>query len=99
MTIRKLMSTGAIAVLLGVGALAAASTGAQARTVCNRWGDCWHADHDYSYPAQLGIRIYGDDWRARHHWNDSWRWQDRDYRWHEHHDGRGYWRDGVWVTF
>jgi hypothetical protein len=30
---------------------------------------------------------------------DNWKWGDADhYKWREH-EGRGYWRDGVWVTF
>jgi len=89
-TIRKLMTTGAVAALLGLGGLAATTTAADARTVCNRFGDCWHESARYDYPARLGVRFYGDDWRWRHH--DG-------YRWRGHHEGRGYWRNGIWVTF
>ncbi len=100
MTIRKLMTTGAVAALLGIGALAATSTAADARTVCNRSGDCWHEDNNYRYPARLGVTFYSDDWRDRHHFDgDDWRWRHRHYHWREHHDGRGYWRNGLWVTF
>jgi len=90
MTIRKLMTTGAVAALLGFGALAATSTSADARTVCNRFGDCWHEDGNYRYPHSLGVRFYGDDWRDHHR---------AGYRWRDHRDGRGYWRNGIWVTF
>ena len=100
MTIRKLMTTGAVAALLGIGAIAATSTAAEARTVCNRYGDCWHESNRYDYPARLGVRFYGDDWRDRHHWDrDDWRWRHRHYYWREHHEGRGYWRNGIWITF
>ena len=35
---------------------------------------------------------------------DSWYWHrdwdhDHDYHWRGHHDGRGYWRNGVWIAF
>jgi hypothetical protein len=31
--------------------------------------------------------------------DDNWRWRDRDhYRWREH-EGRGYWRNGIWLSF
>jgi hypothetical protein len=92
--IRKLLTTSAIAALVGVGALAATSSAASARTVCNRDGDCWHESTQYDYPATLGVKFYGDDYRATH--SDH----DRDhYNWRENHDGRGYYRQGVWVAF
>lgn len=96
MTIRKLMTTGAVAALLGIGALAATSTAADARTVCNRFGDCWQETTRYDYPNTLGVRFYNDNWRTRN-------WHGRDhysrYHWRDNHDGRGYWRNGLWVTF
>ncbi|MBS0471355.1 MAG: hypothetical protein JSR60_09805 [Proteobacteria bacterium] len=93
------MTTGALAALLGTGALIASATTADARVVCNNWGDCWHVRDRYHYPPGLGIRVYNDNWRDRHHWDNDWYWHHKHYRWHEHHDGRGYWRDGVWITF
>ncbi|HEX4301801.1 MAG TPA: hypothetical protein VHZ78_03350 [Rhizomicrobium sp.] len=96
MTIRKLMATGAVAAVLGIGALAATTTVAEARTVCSRFGDCWQETTRYDYPATLGVRFYNDSWRHdRWHDRDSW----NRYHWRDHHDGRGYWRDGVWITF
>jgi hypothetical protein len=94
--IRKLMTSGAVAALVGVGALAATSTGASAYTVCNRFGDCWHASDRFNYPPRIGVRFYGDGWRERHHWHHD-RWHN--YHWRGDHDGRGYWRNGVWITF
>lgn len=93
---RKLMTTGAVAAMLGIGALAATTTAAEARTVCNREGDCWQETTRYDYPATLGVRFYNDNWRHR-------TWHDRDhysrYHWRGNHDGRGYYRNGLWVTF
>jgi phosphate-selective porin len=102
MTIRKLLTTGAIAALVGAAAFAATSTAASARTVCNAEGDCWHESSQYDYPATLGVRFYGDDYRTTHH--DMERANDADhakdhYTWREDHEGRGYYRQGVWVAF
>lgn len=77
------------AALIGAGALALTATSASAYVVCNNAGECWHAHDRYSYPAGFGVTVHDDNWHWRHH--------DR-YRWHEH-DGRGYWRNGLWVTF
>lgn len=87
MTLRTLITTGAVAALIGI---AAGTTTAEARTVCNRWGDCWHERDTYRYPATLGVHFYGDDWRWRHR---------HEYHWRHDHDGRGYWRNGVWISF
>ena len=68
--------------------LGAAST-ASAAVVCNANGACWHVKRAYSYPPTAGIVVHPN----------GWRWGVRDhYRWREH-VGRGYWRNGVWVTF
>ena len=89
MNIRKLMTTGAVSALLGIGALAASSSAADARIVCNRFHDCWHESDRYDYPATLGVQFH----------SDGWRWHRYGYHWRHHHDGRGYWRNGVWITF
>lgn len=88
--VRKLLTTGAVAALLGTGALIASAGAADARVVCNRWGDCWHVRSSYHYPPAVGVRFYGDDW-YRHHRHD--------HHWRAYHHGRGYWRDGIWITF
>ncbi len=88
MTIRKLMTTGAVAALLGIGAIAATTTAADARIACNRFGDCWHVNDNYTYPGTLGVRFYDDNWRLH-----------RGYHLRGDHEGRGYWRNGLWVTF
>ena len=102
-TFRKLLTTSAIAALVGVGALAMTTSAAGARTVCNTDGDCWHeGSTQYEYPATLGMHYYGDDYRTVHH---DWERTDNSdrapnhYSWRSDHDGRGYYRQGVWVTF
>ncbi|HEY4125913.1 MAG TPA: hypothetical protein VGM36_14930 [Rhizomicrobium sp.] len=73
----------------GVGLLGMTATSASAAVVCNRDGDCWHVRDHYDYKPEFAVTVHPDDWR--------WNAQDR-YRWREH-EGRGYWRSGVWVGF
>ncbi|WP_414463029.1 hypothetical protein [Hyphomicrobium sp. DY-1] len=74
--------------LLGAGMLALTATTASAAIVCNREGDCWHVRGHYKYEPGLHLRVFPD----------SWKWGDHDhYRWREH-EGRGYWRGGVWIN-
>ena len=84
-TITKLAS----AALLGVAAAAITATSASAWIACNREGECWHVKDRYAYRAEYGIVIHKDDWR----------WRDREhYVWREH-EGRGYWHNGLWISF
>ena len=79
------------ALLGAAGILALSVTGASAAIVCNEDGDCWHVKQSYDYPPDVRVHVYGDDWK----------WGDADaarYRWREH-EGRGYWRGGVWIGF
>ena len=85
----KALKTAALAAMLGLGAVVATTGAASAYVVCNNEGECWHVRDQYTYPTGFGIVVH----------DDNWRWGDADhYRWHEH-DGRGYWRNGLWVTF
>jgi hypothetical protein len=85
---QSLAKLAAVAVL-GVGALVASSVTASAAIVCNREGACWHVRHPYRYQPGWGVVVHPD----------SWRWGPNEhYAWREH-PGRGYWRNGVWVTF
>ncbi|HML27254.1 MAG TPA: hypothetical protein PKE16_00145 [Hyphomicrobium sp.] len=71
--------------------LAVTATTASAGIVCNEDGDCWHVRERYAYRPEFGVTVHPDDWR----------WRDADahrYRWREH-EGRGYWRRGVWIGF
>ena len=87
---KKTISTAALALLMGAGALVAASAPASARVVCNRDGDCWHTENA---PRVPGIRFesHPDDWYFHQRWDDR-----RHYR--DYHEGRGYYRGGVWIT-
>jgi hypothetical protein len=83
-TITKLAS----AALLGVATVAITATSASAWIACNREGECWHVKDRYAYRAEYGVVIHADNWR----------WRGARYRWHEH-EGRGYWRNGIWISF
>lgn len=76
---------------LAMGALVAAAAPASAYIVCNRAGDCWHSDARVRVPG-ITFSYHPDDWYFHRHWGD-----DR-YRWRERHEGRGYWRNGIWIT-
>jgi hypothetical protein len=93
MVLKKLLLTAATAGVLGLGALAASSQAGNAYIVCNRDGaDCWHSD---SRDRAQGIRFeyHPDDWYFHRRWD-----ADRDHHWHDYREGRGYWRNGVWIT-
>ena len=72
-------------------ALIAAVAPASARMVCNGTGDCWHTEGDYTYPG-TGYTKHPDDWYFHQTWNDQ-----RHYR--DSHEGRGYYRGGLWIGF
>ncbi len=63
---------------------------ASAYVACNRDGDCWHTEKRYTAP---GVKFdwHPDDWYFHQKW-------DADRHWHELHDGRGYWKGGVWIN-
>lgn len=84
---KKLMLNGALAGLLGAGAMALMATPASAYVVCNRAGDCWHTTESAAYAPGLGITVH----------DDAWKWRGARYHWREH-PGRGYWRSGVWIN-
>ena len=90
-SVKKTITTG-IAAVLGVGALSMAVP-ASAYVVCNAAGECWRTHTHYDYQPTYGVTVYDDNWYRAHrhdhayHWRSGW------------HDGRGYYRDGVWVSF
>lgn len=62
---------------------------ASAAIVCNRAGECWHQPGRFVARPEFGVVVHPNNWR----------WGARDhFTWREH-PGRGYWRNGVWVTF
>src|SRR5579871_5442952 len=88
-TFGKYLATAGVAAVMGAATLAVTSVPASAEIICNRRGDCWHAREHYDYRPEFGITVHPDDWSWRRH---------EHYRWREH-EGRGYWRNGVWLTF
>jgi len=84
--LKSVLMTAAIA--SATGAVLAASS-ASADVVCNRWHECWNVHDRFDYPPGVGITFHTDDWRMRH----------RDWHWRDDHDGRGYYRNGVWIAF
>ena len=90
-SVKKALSATAIAVLLATGALVVTIGTASARVVCNAEGDCWHTD---SFPVVPGIRfnIHPDDWYFHQHWDT-----DKEHHYRDSHEGRGYYKGGVWI--
>ena len=79
-----------IAVLaMGTAVAALTATTASAAIVCNNEGVCWHVHRHYNYDPGFGLVVHPDNWV----WgpNDHYVWRE--------HTGRGYWRNGVWITF
>jgi hypothetical protein len=76
-----------LSAIAGAGALVAMAAPASAYVACNRAGDCWHTN-DRGFHHGWGIAVH----------DDAWKWRGSRYHWREH-DGRGYWRNGVWITF
>ena len=89
---RNLLFSAATAALFAVGFVATPMSSASARVVCNDDGDCWHTDSPYRY--RVHVRTFPDNWYFHHDWDG-----DHDHHWRGHHEGRGYWRSGVWVNF
>lgn len=84
----KFMKSAVLAAVAG-SAVAAAALPAAADIVCNREGECWHVRGHYEYRHEFGIVVHPDNWRWRHGERYTWR----------EHEGRGYWRHGVWIKF
>jgi hypothetical protein len=74
---------------LSVAALGVSTIAASAKIVCNAEGECWHVRGNYNYHPEFGLTVHENNWK--------WGGGDK-YRWREH-EGRGYWRNGVWIRF
>ena len=78
--------------ILGIIGVLALTTGASAAVVCNEEGDCWKVKEKHTYPPEVKLHLYEDDWK----------WADTDsarYRWRDPGMGRGYYHGGVWIPF
>ena len=90
---KRYIVSAATAALLATGVVAMSTAPAAARIVCNAEGDCWHTDRVYR-PHGVRFDVHNDDWYFHRDWD-----HDRDHHWRGYHEGRGYWRNGVWITF
>jgi hypothetical protein len=79
----------AVLAAVGTAALAVSTISASAAIVCNAEGECWHVKRHYAYHPEWGVAIHANNWR----WgpNEHFVWRE--------HEGRGYWRNGVWIRF
>ncbi|HMH65133.1 MAG TPA: hypothetical protein VK515_06080 [Rhizomicrobium sp.] len=89
--LKTAVSAAAITLFVAAGALVSTVGPAAARVVCNSSGDCWHTEGNYHYPG-TGYTHHNDDWYFHQTWNDQ-----RHYR--DYHEGRGYYKSGVWIGF
>jgi hypothetical protein len=62
---------------------------ASAAVVCNDEGDCWKTTERLTYPPDVRLQVYEDDYVI----------DTKKYRWREAGKGPGYWRGGVWIGF
>jgi hypothetical protein len=92
MVLKKLLSTAATLGTLAIGGLAVSSLPAGAYVACNHDGDCWHTE-DRTHAPGVRFDYHPDDWYFHRDWD-----RDRDHHWRGYHEGRGYWRGGVWIT-
>ena len=72
--------------------LAVSATSASAYVACNHDGDCWHTRTSRVRVPGVTFDWHPDDWYFHQHWDAG------DHHWRDFHSGRGYWRDGVWIT-
>lgn len=87
MTLKTKITTVLGAVVAAGGLLAA--TSASATIVCNRYDECWHVRDRLTYPDNVGITFYDDDWT----------FPNAHYHWMKDRDDRGYWMHGRWYPF
>jgi hypothetical protein len=69
--------------------LAATAQPSSAMIACNKLNECWHVREYYVYRPEYGVSVHPVNWRWKQH---------EHFRWHEH-AGRGYWLNGIWVSF
>jgi hypothetical protein len=89
---KNVLSAAAIAALMSAGALVIATAPAAARVICNAEGDCWHTDAAAPVVPGVQFNVHPDDW----YFHQTWQGSDRHYR--DYHEGRGYYKGGVWIT-
>jgi len=90
MNTRKLLIQTALGTSIAAGALVAMAAPASAYVACNREGDCWHTDSRAAVPG-VTFSYHPDDWYFHQRWDSNRHFRD-------YHEGRGYWRNGIWIT-
>jgi hypothetical protein len=88
--LKSALMKGTLAAVLAGGAVVGTATTASADVACNNAGECWHVHDRLAYPADVGVVFHDDHWGAAH--RHGWHWR------HDRFD-RGYYRNGVWITF
>ena len=92
MNIKNLLFASLAATLLGAAGLAVSASGAGAYVACNHdGGDCWHTDKKVKAPG-VTFDYHPDDWYFHQHWD-----ADKDHHFRDYHEGRGYYKGGIWV--
>ena len=94
-SMKKLAATAGVAATLALG-LSGRYRRAGVRLCClrRRWR-CWRTDHRCRYrPRGVQAQVHPDSWYFHQDWA-----HDNDHHYRDHHDGRGYYRNGVWVVF
>ncbi len=89
--LKSVLAAGVLATAIA-GGVAATATPASADVACNRWGECWRVHDRVDYPHRARVIYHRDGWWDNRHWGHR-------YHWRGDHDGRGYWRRGVWINF
>lgn len=75
--------------IIGLATSLALTTSASAAVVCNDEGDCWRVKEKHTYPPDVKLHFYEDDWVI----------DTKKYKWRDPGPRRGYWRGGVWIDF
>ena len=88
---KKLLGHALLAASVAAATFGALNVSANAYTVCNG-RECWHSDNRIVRPG-VHFTYHPDDWYFHQTWNGG------PYSWHDRHEGRGYWRNGVWIRF
>jgi hypothetical protein len=82
----KVLSKTILGAAIGAGILALSGVSASAAIACSG-NVCWHTHETYVYPKSARIVVHEDSWRASPKIV------------FKEHEGRGYWRGGVWTTW
>jgi len=89
--IKQVLANAAIATFMGTAALLVTAPAASAYVACNRdGGDCWHTDKRVHAP-DAHLDYHPDDWYFHQKWDGN------DHHFRDYHEGRGYYKGGVWI--